>query len=254
MELFHQLFLFNPRPKPLGRIAGYRMRAGGGDRDAKTRELALAIAELLRRVEAASPPPPPPPPAPSPPPEPVVPVEPVPLPSEPRPWQAELGISGVVVGWTGGEVLLGADVPGRMRLNRFLIAELRVGARKSRALELENGTMDGSGVDAAAGLSLDATPSLRTVGVSFGGRLGATFLRYAAADRDGDTYGGKDAAALYATANTTAFVTLSGPVCLTLDAAVGGALHSIVIEVNGRSVSEASGILLSSAVGLAARF
>jgi len=225
---------------------------GSGDRDAKTRELALAIAELLRRVEAAAPPPAPP--APSPPPAvPVVPVDPTP-PSEPRPWRAELGVSGAVVGYTGGEVLLGADVPGRIRLTRFVIADLRVGARKSRPIELESGTMNGYGVDAAAGLSLDATPGLRNVGVSFGGRLGASFLRYAAVDHEGATYGGKDAVVLYATGNTTAFVTLSEPLCLTLDAAIGGALHSIAIEVNGRSVSEASGILLSSAVGLAARF
>lgn len=225
---------------------------GGGDRDAKTRELALAIAELLRRVEAASPPPAPP--APSPPPAvPVVAVDPTP-PPQPRPWRAEIGVSAVVAGFTGGEVLLGADVPARFRLGRFVIAELRVGARKSRALELEHGTMDGYGADAAAGLSVEATPDLRSVGLSFGGRLGASFLRYAAFDHEGATYGGQDAVVLYATGNTTAFVALSAPLCLTLDAAIGGALHSIAIEVNGRSVSEASGMLLSSAVGLAARF
>jgi len=228
--------------------------AGAGDRDAKTRELALAIAELLRRAETQSPPETPAPPTAAAPVPRAPPKPPATTLHEPVPWTVELGVSGGVVGWTGGEVLFAADLPGRIRVARWLVAELRLGGRKTRGIDLENGTLDGSGVATAAGLSLDATPDTKRVGVSFGARLGVDWLRYSAVDHGGSELGDADAVAVHAAGTTTAFVALSGPICLTLDAAVGGALHSIVIQESERSVSGVSGVLLSSAVGFAAHF
>jgi hypothetical protein len=79
-------------------------------------------------------------------------------------------------------------------------------------------------------------------------------LRYAAVDSAGATYGGKDAFDVSVAGTATGFVMLARPVCLTLDAAFGGALHSIDLREDGRSVSSASGLLLSTAAGVAAHF
>jgi hypothetical protein len=224
-----------------------------GDRDAKTRELALAIAELLRRADSEAPPEAPAAPIVPAPVASTVPERPV-IEAAPERWKGELGIAGAGVVWSGGEALFGADLAGRLHVTRWLITELRLGGRNTRPIELDNGSMDGHGISAAAGVSLDATPGLRRVGVSFGVRLGVDWLRYAAVNRTDVTYAGKDAAAVSAAGTTTAFVVLSDPVCFTIDAAVGGALHSIEIRENDRQVSAMRGVLLSSALGLAAQF
>jgi hypothetical protein len=235
--------------------------ASGTDRDAKTRELALAIAELLRRVQVDSTPEPEPAPAPAPMPSPIAQEPSQAAPSEPddddtgaRPFRLELGAAARGTTWTGGEVLLGADVSARTHLRRWLIAELRVGGGKTRQVELRGGTLDANGMTAAAGVALDVGPSWRNVGVALGARLGAEWLRYAAIDRDGVAYGGRDAGALTASGTVNAFIKVSAPICLTVDAAVGGALHSIAIRDNGQKVSGLGGVLFSSAFGIASHF
>jgi hypothetical protein len=222
-------------------------------RDAKARELALAIAELVRRTDA----------------EPVAPVpsaprvpEPVaaPLHAEeptlewPDAWRLELAAAAVLVHWTGGETLFGADMTGRVRVARWLIAELRLGGRKTRPLDLEQGSIDGHGVAAAGGLAVDATPGLRRVGLSFGGRVAADWLRYAARDRGDAGFASKDAAGANLAATATAFVVLSDAWCVTADASFGTALHSIVIRENGQRLSAARGVFLSTAVALGGHF
>jgi hypothetical protein len=221
--------------------------------DAKARELALAIAELLRRADlAAAPEEPAVPPPPPPPPPPV--VLPAPIVPSPEPWRLEMGAAAVVAGWSGGEVLLGADATGRVRAGSWLIAELRFGGRKTRTIELERGSMDALGVAGAAGLSFDLTPHFREAGVSLGGRLGADWLRYAMVDDEGSVVGGRDATLVSLAGVATGFVALSSALCLTGEAAVGGALHSVAVRENGELVSAASGLLLSGAVGLSAHF
>jgi hypothetical protein len=171
-----------------------------------------------------------------------------------EPFGFEAGAAGVVAGWTAGDLLFGADAAGRAHLNRFLIAELRLGARKSRSVKLENGSLDGQGMAAAIGLSFDAAPGARQAGVSFGARLQGDFLRYAAVDRDEVVYGGGDATAVSLSGATTAWVALSGVLRLTVDAAAGGALHRVIVRVDEQSVSGVRGVLLSGGVGLAAHF
>jgi hypothetical protein len=230
----------------------------GTDRDAKTRELALAIAELLRRVDIA--PPPKLEPAPKPPPTSIAeerkPSLPPPTWSETgaRPFRLELGVAGRGTSWTGGELLLGMDVSARTHFGRWIIAELRVGGNKTRPVTLANGRVDAYGMAAAAGLALDVAPFWRGVGVAVGARLGVDWLRYAAIDNDGVAYGGRDAGAVTASGMVNAFAALSESFCVTADAAVGGAVHSIAIRDNGQRVSGLSGILFSGAVGVAAHF
>ena len=224
------------------------------DEEAKERELALAIVEMLRRADVdfapEAPPPSSPPPAPPlPPPRTDDVVQPV-----PPPWSIELGAMGVGAGWGGGEVLLGVDAVGRARLGRWLIAELRLGGRKTRPVELESGTVDGHAVAGALGLSFDATPAVHQAGVSFGARLGVDWLRYATRDRGELEYDGGDGAVVSLAGTTTGFVALSGALGLTVDAAVGGALHSVVIRENGEVISGMRGVLFQGALGLGAHF
>jgi hypothetical protein len=223
------------------------------DRDARAREVALAIAELLRRVEVESAAPAAPlatagAPA-------AAPVEPSTTNAgKPEPWRVELGVAGVGAYWSGGETLFGVDMTGRMHVTRWLIAELRLGGRKTRSVALANGSVDGHGVAAAAGLAFDATPGLHPVGVSFGPRLGVDWLRYSAPDSANVVFAGKDAAAVNLAAATTLFVMLSGSVCFTADLSAGTALHSIVVEADDRRLSAMSGVLLSGAFGLGGHF
>jgi hypothetical protein len=228
------------------------------DRDAKARELALAIAELVRRAvldsesDARAPAPRAPPPAePSPP----RPDERAPrAAADRRPWRGELGLMGAGSRWSGGEVLFGVDVAGRIRLGHWLIADVRLGGRKTRTLVLRSGTLDAAGVAGAIGVSVDLMPRVSGIGVALGLRLGGDWLRYSAVDAAGTAYGGRDAGAVSASGTATAFVTVSGPVCLTADASAGTALHSIAVRDNGQAVSGVRGVLLAGAVGLSTQF
>jgi hypothetical protein len=241
--------------RALGRVTVRSIDLSAPEADAKARELALAIAELLRRADLDAapekPPPPTPPAKPPTPPREAIPIAPAPKRAS---FGVDVGGAGVVSRWTGGELLFGVDAFGRVHMWRWLVADLRLGGRKTQSVELENGTLDARGVALALGLSFDATPDARHAGVSFGARLGGDFLRYAAVDRDGVLYGGGDATAVSLSGTTTGWVALSGALRLTIDASAGGALHSVVVRVDEQSVSGLRGAVLAGAVGLFAHF
>ena len=240
----------------LGQVTVRSIDLDAPEAEARARELALAIAELLRRADMEATPEAPPTPAPRPPvatPPPPRNVTPIATPKDAG-FGVEVGAAGVVSSFTGGELFFGADAAGRAHLGRWLIAELRLGARKSQPVELENGSLDAQGVTLALGLAFDATPDARHAGVSLGARLGGDFLRYAAVDRDGVLYGGGDATAVTLSGPAAGWVALSPTFRLTIDASVGGALHSVVVRVDEQSVSALRGAALSGAVGLAAHF
>jgi hypothetical protein len=221
-------------------------------RDAKARELALAIAELLRRTEGES--------ALG---VPTARVAPSPgadpgaagsSSGEPRPLRLELDVAGVLEHFTAGETLFGADLSGRLHVASWLIAELRLGGRKTKPVALERGAIDGHGVTAAAGLALDLTPGMHRAGVALGARLGGSWLRYAASQGRATAFAGKDAAAATLAGTATGFVMLTRDFCVVADASVGTALHAIVIRENDRRLSGMRGVFMSSAIGLGAHF
>lgn len=225
------------------------------DRAAKARELALVIAELLRRA-ATERAPEPAPERPKPPPVVPPPVDPEPARAEPLPrrWRGEVGVSGLVARWTAGELWFGVDAAARIHLGRYIIGELQVGGRSSRAVELNVGTIAANGIGGRVGLAVDVTPGMRRVGLAFGASLGGDWLRYSAVDANELEYGGGNAGALSAAGTATAFLVLADPFCLTFRAVAGGALHAISIENNGESVSGARGALFAGAVGVATQF
>lgn len=156
--------------------------------------------------------------------------------------------------FTGGETLFGANLGGRLRLGDRLLASAHVGGKRSRALDLAHGSLDGQGVSADLGLAFDFMPSRRAAGIALGARVGADWLRYTAVDEAGVGYGGGDGAVLHAAGVLTAFLSLSRPLCLTTDLAAGGAFHSVAIHDNGELISRAGGAMFSAAIGLAAQF
>jgi hypothetical protein len=176
-----------------------------------------------------------------------------PVGEERGPFGVELGVSGVVAGWTGGQVLLGGDGSGRVRLGRWVIVEARLGARRVRAVELANGSIEGSGVSGGVGLALDPFGT-RQAGISFGARLAGAWLRYVVTDRRGVRYGRAQAGAVSLAGTTTAFMSLSEPLCVTLDLALGGALRSVTVRDQERRAPGLHGVVVASAAGLAARF
>ncbi len=223
------------------------------DRDARTRELALAIAELLRRA----PPQPPPQPAPTPTPPPPAP-NPTPIeiapPLEPSPWQLELGARATTASWAGGQWLYGADLGARAHFARWFIAELSLGGRRARSVELVDGSMSGLGVSGAAGLAFDTAPDVKWAGLAIGVRLGVDWVKYTALDGANFDAGARQGAAVNLLGSATAFAVIAPRLRLTLDTALGGALHSLIVEQNERSVSGLDGMVLSSSLGLALEF
>jgi hypothetical protein len=231
--------------------------------DARNRELALAIAELLRRApeQAAAVP------EATPAPQVAAPAAPVPDAVQPAAppsehcaiacerWSTEFGLAAMLVHWSSGHRLLGADLWVRVPLGARFVSEFRAGGRRTlAATALSDGSIDAGGFGAAAGLGFDVTPALRFVGVTVGARLGFDWLRYAIVDDAGATYGGADAADVHAMAVATAFVALSEHLRLNCELAAGGALHPIVIRDNGQDVSGVRGMMALGAFGLAARF
>src|SRR4029079_3323629 len=105
--------------------------------EARSRELALAIAELIRRLEITRPLEPPPPPPPPPPPSVV---------SPPSPPEAPPGRWGIVAlsscdYFTGGQWLAGGDLSLAASLGRWTLGEVRVGGRFANGETLPSGRL-----------------------------------------------------------------------------------------------------------------
>jgi hypothetical protein len=60
--------------------------------------------------------------------------------------------------------------------------------------------------------------------------------------------------ALSLAGTATGFVKVSGPLCVTLDVALGGALHSIAVRDHEQRAPGMEGFMLASAAGVAVQF
>lgn len=234
--------------------------------DARNRELAIAVAELLRRApellppdrivdvasnrptellprESTAPTPPPPPP--------IVQTEPA---APVGPWRGELGVVGTFVHWTGGEQLLGSDLVARVALVPRLWVELRTGGRRTLQPTVMNGTsIDATGFGAAVGFGYTVTPGLELVDIRLGAKVGADWLRFFIADDSAVVYGGADATNVYALGALTALMALSDAWHLNIELAAGGALRPIAIR-DGKDVSGPRGVMAAGVLGMVGRF
>jgi hypothetical protein len=217
--------------------------------EARSRELALAIAELVRRLEITRPLAPPPPP----PPPPVV-VAPPPPPLEAASRGLQLAVLSSFDAFTGGQKWAGGDVCVAAPIGRWLLSEVRIGGRI-----LTGDTLPAAGLTARAGTAAVAA------GASFsspGRRLGyALLLRaqgYAIDYRlEPSADGGPR------TARLGAFVTALEPrvvaavtsrISFAAAVAAGIPIHGIVVRSQGAVTESLTGFVLSAHLGVMVTF
>jgi hypothetical protein len=217
------------------------------ERQARSRELALAIAEFVRRPGPAARPPEnlPAPVPPSPVPVPVLAITSTPATEAPEGrWQ--LGILWTFEHFSRGQGLMGADLFVASRLGRWYLAELHIGGRQGgdQTLADERLTTRAAAVAAAAGVSLW---SKRRV---FGGALMLRAQGYLVQFRFGSSGEGR-----LETANLGAFalaleprlmVALTRRFSLQASAAAGLVPRGITVRIQGVETQSMSGVAVSA--------
>jgi len=213
--------------------------------EARSRELALAIAELIRRLEITRPLPP----EPAPPPLPAA-VTASSSPPQPLSLRWQIGALSAVDAFTGGQWLAGGDLSLGMSLGPWAALDVRAGARSVRGLTSSSDQLSGrAGVaSVAAGLNLWSRQRrvgfalmLRAQGFGVDYRLESTGEAPARTARLG---------ALVAALEPRLLVGLSRRVTLALGGAVGLPIHGIVVREQGLETSRMSGALLSGSLGV----
>jgi hypothetical protein len=229
-------------------------------RQARSRELALAIAELVRRLEIASTPPqaaPPPqetPPPPSPPPLVTAPAMPPAQAHEGKRRRWRVGLAPSYDYFAGGYRFVGGDVLMGGRLGRRFVAEIRVGGRAGAQHLVPAGRLSASAAIMGASAGVLLWPESRHVGLGFMLHAEEYLVRFQlAAPADAGTR----------TALLGAFVVAAGPrltlalgrrVALEASAAVGFPPHGIVVRVQGATAESLSGLVLSGSLAGVLRF
>jgi hypothetical protein len=224
-------------------------------RQGRSRELALAIAELIRRLGMNHPAVPPEPAVPAlqrPPADAAVVVAPAPLPTRGQDhWQVGAAWAGEAFG--GGTRLIGGDVMVTARLGRWLSAELRAGGRVGREEKLALGRLTKSALTGSAAVGLRVWPRYR-IGFGFMLRAQGYILGLRAEYPDG---GGKETAALGALAlGAEPILTIAVARHLFIQGAagVGYTVHGAVVRVQGIEAASLAGVWLSGSLGLAVAF
>jgi len=225
-------------------------------REARARELALAVAELIRRLETTEPllPAPKPPseaaPSPSPPPPSVAAAS----PSQAIAARVRLGVVAAAERWAGGLVLGGGDITLQLVPMGWLVAEARAGAR----LAPDDRTVGGrTGARAVA-----LTGALGPVRRSSGGRLGIGLLMQAQLFLVQVSAAGEasleERRAWVAVGSAglapQLFVRLGHHVALGASAGVALPVHGARIRLQGVDVKSPSGITVSANAGVFAEF
>jgi hypothetical protein len=232
-------------------------------RQARSRELALAIAEFIRRLNTAQPskqePPTPeaapaPTPTPSAPPAPSAPPSPRSVASSAPPseipagcWQ--LGLLLAAERFSGGAALAGGDLFVSSCLGRWFAAELRAGGRIGYDEPLPNGRLTTRAADASAAVALRLWPPGHSVEAAFGLRAQGYLIRFRAQE------GGESQAptallgALTLTAEPRLTAVLTRRLSLAASAGAGYPLHGIVVRVQGNETHGVSGPVVSASLG-----
>ena len=222
---------------------------------ARSRELALAIAELIRRREIATAPSPEPPPPPPPPP-PVIPervVAPAPPPqSSQGRWQ--IGILPTFEHFAGGQRFAGGDLAVSARLHRWFLAELRAGGRVGDDQPLPGGRLAASAATAGAAAGFVFWPDNRPIGAAVMLRAQGYLVRFHVEDA-GDS--GARTALLggwVLAAEPRLMVAVTRHFFLAAATAVGFTPRGIVVRTQGAENQSISGLLVSGSLGAVLKF
>ena len=214
--------------------------------EARSRELALAIAELIRRLEITRPLPAEAPPPPPPPPIVAVPIAPPEAPPGP------FGIAALssFEYFTGGQWLAGGDLALTVALGRWALGDLRVGGRFASDETVPSGRLTTRAGTAAAGAGLNVWSKHRSVGFALMLRAQGYGVEYRA-DLSGDgTSRTALLGAFVVAVEPRLLVAVTRRISITAGGAAGLPLHGIVVRTQGVETDSMSGLVLSGSLGL----
>ena len=216
--------------------------------EARSRELALAIAELIRRLEITHPLPSEPPPPPPPPPPPVVIAPSAPPSAAPGRWG--LGALSSFDYFTGGQWLAGGDLSVAVSLGHWVLGDLRVGGRFASDETVPSGRLTTRAGTAAAGAGLNVWSKHRSVGFALMLRAQGYGVEYRA-DLSGDgTSRTALLGAFVVAVEPRLLVAVTRRISITAGGAAGLPLHGIIVRTQGVDTDSISGLALSSSLGV----
>ena len=223
-------------------------------RQARSRELALAIAELVRRRELA---PPVPEPAKPPPLEPSVALA-VTVSStsaaEPAPGPWQLGILPSYDYFAGGQSFAGGDIVVACRLGRWLLAELRGGGRVGADQTVAGGSLSAHAATLGAAAGFVWWPERRPVGLAMMVRAQEYLVRFRT-DVSGEPAAGSVVlGALVLAAEPRVLVAVTRHLALEGTGSIGLPAHGIVVRTQGNPAQSVSGVFVSASLGGVLRF
>jgi hypothetical protein len=233
-------------------------------RDARSRELALAIAELVRRrgvaLDEKKTPPPPAPPVPTPtevsksPQSPASSAAYQASPAQAGRWRLEAGALGTLDRFSGGQDQIGADLILRIHMGSWIVAQVRIGDREIASLTVPNGQLHARAFVGGLALGVRLGSAGGKVGFAVLGSLQGQVLRFRAESDGGAMVHQADLAALIAGVGPVAWIAVGRRLSLIADAGVGRALHGITVRSQGASSASPSGLVLSGGLGVVTEF
>ena len=231
-------------------------------RDAANRELALAIAELVRRGGAQPVTPPT-----------AVPVAPtqrddatvaqVSVTSRPTlppttaiswPWRLQVGALFSWDRWTNGQSQMGPDVDARFRIVGGLSLELRLGGRRIDPIVGSSGRLSASGAAASLAVGWDLLPKSWRASLAIVARGRADWMAYGIThDSDGSMSSGS-ATAIGILGGPLLSIGLKGPWRAVAEVTAGRTLHTVTVVDAGTRVAALAGLETAIAGGLMVQF
>ncbi len=219
-------------------------------RQARSRELALAIAEYIRRLDAAEPPTREslkPTPSSTPPllvPAPATPAAP---PTPDGRWQ--LGLLSAFEYFSGGQTLAGGDLLVASGLGRWFSAELRAGGRIGADEPLPGGRLTTRAATATTAVGPNLWSQRRPVGAALVLRAQGYLVQFRAEQFGKGRAPTALLGALTLAAEPRIAVTLTRHFLLEASAGVGFPLHGIVVRTQGTETRGMSGLIVSGSFG-----
>jgi hypothetical protein len=219
-------------------------------RQARSRELALAIAEYIRRLDAAqhlTRESQKPKPLPTPPPLVPAPTMPATPPTPDGRWQ--LGLLSAFEYFSGGQTLAGGDLFVASGLGRWFSAELRAGGRIGADEPLPGGRLTTRAATASTAVGFSLWSQRRPVGAALVLRAQGYLVQFRVEQFGEGRAPTALLGALTLAAEPRIAVTLTRHLLLEASAGAGFPLHGIVVRTQGTENRSMSGLVVSGSLG-----